>query len=121
MKTELDRINELAGGAKFIPDPQEMLYAILARVDYSFFLREPRSSVAELLGQQYEEAAKIVHRLIGGSDLHDVVKQRVTGAVEFFLRNTCQMTPEAMAAFKKDCPFDPFKFDPFTGLGPNGE
>ena len=31
MQTELNRINEPAGGVRWIPDPQEMLYVILAR------------------------------------------------------------------------------------------
>ncbi|MGB6496352.1 MAG: hypothetical protein WBF09_05100 [Candidatus Acidiferrum sp.] len=121
MQTELNRINEPAGVVRWIPDPQEMLYVILARADHSFFLREPRPQVAELLTPSYEEAAKILLKFVGGSILSDLVKQRVCGAVEFFLRNTCQVSPEAMAEFKKDCPFDPLKCDIFYGLGLNGE
>jgi hypothetical protein len=116
MQIELDRINEPAGGVHWILDPQEMLYQILARVDHTFFLRESRPQVAELLTPQYEEAAKILLKFVGGSNLSDLTKQRVCGAVEYYLRNTCKMDPAALDDLKKDCPFDPANCDIFAGL-----
>ncbi len=58
----------------------------------------------------------MLHRVVGASDLHDILKQRICGAAEFYLRNTCAVGPEEMQEFKRGCAFDPQKFNLFEGL-----
>lgn len=116
---EIERIGTLA----FVTlNPQDMLACILLRLDSGYIYRDPsnRKATGELLTADLKPRAQQLHRIVGSSDLHDAVKQTVTGAVEFFLRRIGVGATE-MAEFKATCQFDPFEFDLFAGLGPDGD
>jgi len=115
---EMDRIRTLADS---VANPQDMLACILRRLDPSYFYRDDRLTTAELLKPDLQDKAKKLHRLVGALDLHDFLKQRICGAVEFYLRNTCSIGPDEMLLFKSTCQFDPAAYNLFAGLGPDGE
>jgi hypothetical protein len=116
---EMERIEALANS---IANPQDMLACILRRLDSRYIYRDPydRKTTEELLTPDLKLKAQQLHRIVGVSDLQDVLKQRITGAVEFYLRRIGVGATE-MAEFKATCQFDPFEFDLFAGLGPDGE
>jgi hypothetical protein len=110
---ELDRIRSLADS---LPDPQDALAAILKHIDESYFYKDSRLSAAELLTPDLKDQAKKLHKIIGASDFPGCLKQRICGAVEFYLRNNCAVGSKEMAAFKAGCAFDPVTFNLFEGL-----
>jgi hypothetical protein len=112
-RTELERIRHLAD---YLVDPQDMLAGILRRIEESYFYRNSRLSAAELLTPDLKDKAMLLHRVIGESSLHDCLKQRICGSVEFFLRGTCNVGPAEMAKFKAGSVFDPVTFNLFQGL-----
>jgi hypothetical protein len=117
MKTEkeieMERICTLANSMF----GQDLLVAILKRVEPAYFWRDDRQPASELLKADSKEKAKLLHRIIGESDFQDPMKHTICAAVEFFLRNTCAVGTEEMQAFKATCQFDPATHNIFAGLG----
>lgn len=116
LKEELERIYELAGGVNWVRDPQDLLYAIIGRVDAGYFTRNDRASIEELLTPVFKAQAQTLHKFIGTSNLPGCLKMRICGAVEFYLRNTCSMGVAEMKQFKSGCVFDPATYNLFEGL-----
>jgi hypothetical protein len=116
---EMERIRLLAD---YIANPQDMLACILLRLDSSYIYRAPhdRKTTEELLTPDLKTKAQQLHRIVGVSDLHDVLKQRICGACEFYLRRI-GVDADEMRIFKATCQFDPAAFNLFAGLGPDGE
>jgi hypothetical protein len=110
---EMNRIRTLADS---VANPQEMLACILRRLDPSYFYRDDRLTTAELLKPDLQDKAKKLHRVVGASDLHNILKQRICGAAEFYLRNTCNIGPDEMLSFKSTCQFNPATYNLFAGL-----
>jgi hypothetical protein len=116
---EMERICVLADS---IANPQDMLACILLRLDSRYIYRDAydRKTTEELLTLDLKLKAQQLHRIVGVSDLHDALKQRICGSVEFYL---CRIGVDAdeMDEFKSSCQFNPAAFDLFAGLGPDGE
>src|SRR5271170_3162129 len=103
VELEMERIRALANS---IGDPQDMLAAILRRLDPAYLRRDDRRTTEELLTPDLKDKAKLLHKIVGASDISDVLKQRICGAAEFYLRRI-GVDAEEMAEFKKGCDFDP--------------
>jgi hypothetical protein len=114
---EIERIVKLADS---IGDPQDMLACILRRLDSRYIYSDSRQPIEQLLTLAEKDRAMLLHRIVGASDIHDVLKQRICGAVEFFLRRI-GVSAADMKAFKATCLFDPATYNLFAGLGPDGE
>ncbi len=112
---EIERITKLADS---IANSQDMLACILLRLDSGYIYRAPsdRKTTDELLTEDLKPKAQQLHRIVGASEISDVLKQRICGSVEFYLRNTCNIGPDDMAEFKSTCQFDPATYDLFAGL-----
>jgi hypothetical protein len=116
---ELQRIRELADS---VACPQCMLAAILKRLAPSYLYRDPsdRQTAKELLTPDLKDKAMLLHKVVGASGLHEILKQRVCGAVEFYLRRI-GVDAEEMQVFKSGCQFDPVTYGLFAGLELDGE
>jgi len=114
VELELERIRDLANS---IANPQDMLACILLRLDSRYVYRDPseRKTTEQMLTLDLKEKAQRLHRIVGASDISDVLKQRICGAVEFYLRRI-GVDAEEMQTFKRSCSFDPATYNLFEGL-----
>jgi hypothetical protein len=110
---EMKRIRDLANS---IANPQDMLAAVLRRLDLVYLYRDDRLTTDDLLKPDLKEKATLLHRVVGASDFPDLLKHTICGAVEFFLRNTCAVGVEEMKEFKSGCAYDPATHNIFAGL-----
>ena len=114
---ELERLYDISVGSRGIVDSFDLLYACLRNIDPSYFYREDRDPIEKLLTDSFKSAAILLHRMVGeASELNDICKQRICGAVDLYLRKICHMDEKAMAEFRSSAAFDPWAFSIFDGL-----
>jgi hypothetical protein len=116
---EFERIRMIADS---VADPQDALACILLRLETNYVYKDrfDRKTAEELLTPDLKNKAMLLFKIVGASDLHEVVKFRVTAAANWYLRRIGVDAAE-MKAFKATCQFDPATHNIFAGLGPDGE
>jgi hypothetical protein len=119
VQQEVQRIRDLAdrlySDYPGEPEWEKLLACLLRRLPAEYFNREPhdRQTMQQLLTPDLKEKAMMMHQLVGISDIPDLLKHRVCGACETFLR---RIGVDAAEIKKLKKSFDPRAINIFEGL-----